>query len=437
MNRPRLPSRFVLCCAIALVAAGCRDASGPRDAGPPYLAIVAKIVPGSQGIVGTEYAYRIREISGTLNIDQTVRVTPHDTVIVSLPPASYVIELGEGVPSTCRVRDDGKAFIVLDSLTNTGIVRFFVSCQQGLTIHTATDGHSIDPEFLYRLTSSSGDWLGIIGSNDTVAIDPIEAGQYTLSLLHLSPNCVVTSDAGANQQIDVSASGGTIAAFRVRCSSEVERPQVLEFNPSAHDGAAAFYLSVHDPDGDVDEYHFDVTDCQGRSVLPGGVRVRTNLSGSRIRRLDTAVIVAGWEIGLSDAALASRCGAIRVADYRGNSTPVVERRLARNGNRPGVTQFNARYVGTAWIRTDVGISDIDGDFAGVFALARLRDGVLALPDGQPDIGIFSAVGYLTLPLPDVPLGNGRPLWDDYYAVILYLIDRAGNFTRLEDAELFR
>ena len=422
---------------MALLGTACRDASGPPNDGPPYLAIVAKVVPGSQGVIGSEYAYRIREISGTLNIDQTVRVAPYDTVIVSLPPASYVVELDDGVPGTCRVRDDGKAFIVLDSLTNTGIVRFFITCQQGLAIQTATDGHDVDPEFLYRLSGATEQRLGIIGANDTVAIDPIEAGVYTLSLLHLSPNCVITSDGGADQQITVGTTGGASAAYRVRCSNEVERPYVLAFNPSAHDGAAAFYLEAYDPEGDVDEYYFDITDCRGRSVLPGGIRMRKNLSGSRIRRLDTAVIVAGWEIGVPDALLGGRCGAIRVTDYRGNSTPVIERSLTRAGNHPGVTQFNARYVGTTWIRTDLGVSDVDGDFAGVFALARLRDGVLAVPDGQPDIGIFNAVGYLNLPLPDVLLGSGRPDWDDYYAVMLYLIDRAGNFTRLEDADLFQ
>jgi hypothetical protein len=423
--------------AALLAGAACRDASGPPDAGPPYLAIVAKIVPGSEGGVGTQYAYRIREISGTLDIDRTIRVTPYDTVIVSLPPASYVIELGDGVPSTCRVRDDGKAFIVLDSLTNTGIVRFFVTCQQGLTIETGTDGRDVDDEFLYRLTSSAGEQYGIIRSNDTVGVDPLPAGQYTLSLLHVAPNCVVTSNGGVSQRITVSAGGGTTAAFRIVCSREAERPRILSFAASAHSGAAAFHLRVADPNADVDQYYFDLTDCRGTSVLPGGVRLRKNLTGSRIRKQDTATIVAGYEIGLSDSAVAGRCAAIRVTDYYGNSTPVVETSLTTRGNRPGVTHFNARLIGTSWLRTEVGVSDVDGDFAGVFALARLRDGILSVADGHPDVGIFNTVGNLSLPLPDVPLGNGRPKWDDYYAVIIHLIDEAGNFTRLEDADLFR
>ena len=221
------------------------------------------------------------------------------------------------------------------------------------------------------------------------------------------------------------------------CSSEAERPKILAFAATAHDGAAAFHLSAADPNADLDAYYFDLTDCQGASILPGGVRVRKNLTGSRIRKQDTATIVAGIEVALADSAFSGRCATIRVTDYYGNSTPVIETRLASRGNRPGVTMFNARLIGTAWIRTDLGVSDADGDFAGAFALVRLRDGILSRPDGSPDIGVFNSVGYLALPLPDVQLGNGRPNWDDYYAVMVYLIDAAGNFTRLEDPDLFK
>jgi hypothetical protein len=37
----------------------------------------------------------------------------------------------------------------------------------------------------------------------------------------------------------------------------------------------------------------------------------------------------------------------------------------------------------------------------------------------------------------VPLGNGSITFDNFYAVILDLFDAQGNFTRIEDADLFQ
>ena len=79
----------------------------------------------------------------------------------------------------------------------------------------------------------------------------------------------------------------------------------------------------------------------------------------------------------------------------------------------------------------------DPNFAGTFVAARLRDGILFPADGNPDIGVFNAVGYEGVQLPVVPLGNGRPEYYDYYGVIVYLFNANGNFTRLEDNDLFR
>ena len=82
------------------------------------------------------------------------------------------------------------------------------------------------------------------------------------------------------------------------------------------------------------------------------------------------------------------------------------------------------------------VLDPDGDFAGVFVAARLRDGILSPPDGQPDIGIYNVAGYLVPNLPDLPL-TSRIQYGDVLAIIVYLVDAAGNFTRLEDSDVFR
>jgi hypothetical protein len=103
---------------------------------------------------------------------------------------------------------------------------------------------------------------------------------------------------------------------------------------------------------------------------------------------------------------------------------------------PAASAFNAYSVGTTAVRTQLAAFDADGDFVGTFVAARLRDGVLSPPDGVPDVGIYSVAGYLGDAVPDLPLGS-RIQYGDVYAVIVYLIDDAGNVTRLEDSDVFR
>ena len=67
---------------------------------------------------------------------------------------------------------------------------------------------------------------------------------------------------------------------------------------------------------------------------------------------------------------------------------------------------------------------------------RLRDGVLGLPDGQPDFGTMDPIGYLGLAVPLIPT-TGRIKWDDVYSVIVYIIDAKGNVTRVQDDDMLR
>ena len=141
------------------------------------------------------------------------------------------------------------------------------------------------------------------------------------------------------------------------------------------------------------------------------------------------------ELGLPDSELAGRCTSLRVADQYGNTTPIVEQPIPTSPPAgPVADLFNARFSTTADLVTTLQTSD--PDYAGVFAAALLRDGVLFQPDGQPDLGVYNAVGYESAILPTVPLGGTRPPYYDYYAVIVYLFDRSGNFTRLVDDDLF-
>ena len=279
--------------------------------------------------------------------------------------------------------------------------------------------------------------MGIARANDTLRFDNLPPGEYEFGLSVLSANCVVTSDGGAHPRITVPGGGGAVLDVRVACSDPARRPQFLHAAASFREGVSAFVFRVADPDLDVERYVWDLTDCRGTSVVPGGARTRRGLSAGRTRGLDTLTVVAVFETSLSAADVAGRCTALRVADQLGNTTPVVELPIRSvPGVAPSASVFNASTIGSTAIRTDLMAVDGDGDFVGTFVAVRVRDGVLFPPDGNPDIGIYNVAGYLGDAIPDLPLGS-RIQYGDVYAVIIYLIDAAGHVTRLEDADLFR
>jgi hypothetical protein len=274
-----------------------------------------------------------------------------------------------------------------------------------------------------------------MGGNDTLRLDGLAPGDYTLQLDHVAPNCVVTSDGGATQHAVVSDSVSVLMDFRIVCSDEARRPRILSFASSYHDGTSGFMFRAADPDHDIERYAWDITDCQGKSVLPQGGRLRRGLTQDRTAGQDTITVFGAIELGIPDADLQGRCTSLRVADEAGNTTPVVEEPIGNeSGTGPTPTAFNARFLNTASLETTLEVSD--PAYAGVFAAALLRDGTLDAPDGQLDIGVFNTVGYLGTVLPTVPLGGGAPQYFDYYSVILYLFNQDGNFTRIEDDDLF-
>jgi hypothetical protein len=213
---------------------------------------------------------------------------------------------------------------------------------------------------------------------------------------------------------------------------------MLAFASSYHGGVSAFYTQVTDPDRDVERYAWDLTDCHGTSVLPGGARIRRGLSSGATAGLDTVEIVATFEAGLPDADLVGRCTALRVMDEYGNTTPVHEEPIGGEpGAPPRIQSFNALLRGTTAIRVALVADDPDGDFVGTFAAARLRDGILGPADGNPDYGIYHPAGYAGTALPDLTVNTSRIRYDDVLAIIVYVVDRAGNFQRLEDTDTFR
>lgn len=418
---------------------GCERApTGPIPTS--YLAIVTTVDAPLGLSPGTRYAYKVRELSGTLHIDTTIAVAPGDTIIAPLPPATYGVNLG-GLPTWCKTRYGDDQFMTVVAPPSTSLIRYFVSCRAPLTVRVATVGPGEhDPEMVSRLVGPDGqERLGIASANDTLRFDGLAPGHYRFGLSLVAANCVVTSLVGSDPYVLIVPEGGIELDVLVVCSDEAHRPQLIDFGGhfDGHLGSVAF--QVADPDRDIERYTWDLTDCAGASVLKAGSRTRRGLSTSwRTRDQDSVTIVAAFEVARPDTELVAqpRCVALRVTDEPGNSTPTIERPLTTSGRPPQATMFNAYSVGTVAIRTQLAASDPDGDFVGVFAAARLRDGVLGPPDGNPDYGIYNVAGYLGEAIPDLPL-DGRIQYGDVYAVIVYLIDAAGNVSRLEDFDVFR
>src|SRR5262245_37067716 len=71
---------------------------------PPYLAVVVFVDAPPEVVTRGPYTFRIRELSGTLGVDTTIRASPKDTIILPVQPATYRIDVSD-VPATCGVRE--------------------------------------------------------------------------------------------------------------------------------------------------------------------------------------------------------------------------------------------------------------------------------------------------------------------------------------------
>jgi len=232
--------------------------------------------------------------------------------------------------------------------------------------------------------------------------------------------------------------GGAAHEFRVICSDPAARPRLLSVHASYHDGAAGLLFRLTDPTGDPDRYFFNVTDCNRRGLLGTGPRFRRGLDTGPTAGRDTVTAMATFELGLPDDSLRGKCALLYVADYDGNLSVLTETPLeAGRGRAPVVTSLNARFNGTQSLFAQVTATDADNDLFGVFGAAILRDGTIGAPDNHSDIGAYNGIGYPGVALPSLSLGTGGLGYESFLGVIVYVFDLAGNFTRVEDDDLFQ
>ncbi len=420
--------------ALVLLLTSCGDLGAPP--GPPYLAIVTDLSAWPGADAPSTITYHVRELSGSLSYDRRVVSAAHDTIILSVPPATYRVD-AVGLPPRCVAPGGAERGIIVGEGDNTGIIRFPIECRGLVSVTALTDGWDADAVFTYRVRDPLGaEQVGTLAANDTVVVSDGPGGEYEVRLAGVAPNCTITSDGGGRRTVLVDPLGGAEVSFRVSCSETARRPRILDLRSSYVLGSNAFHFRVADPDGDVDGYVWDITDCAGSSILPDRrERTRRGLRSGRGGLSDTLVVVGAYDVGLSAADLIGRCTEIRVFDVRQNVSAIATHRIGPpEGYVPSVRFFDARLVGTTHIQTLLEASDPESDIVGHFVAVRLRDGVLGAPDGKPDIGILDAAGGLGTIIPNIPT-SGRIAWDDVNAVIVWVVDRRGNAVRVEDTRV--
>jgi hypothetical protein len=418
------------------LAAACSDSTEPTP-GPPFLAIVTKLEQGTALDSAATYTYHVKNLSvGTAPLDTVIRATPADTVILSVPASTYSITL-DSLPPKCNSRRGNQEVLVLDPQTNTGLARFLLFCNPTLTIAVQTQGPTPVEEYVWSVSNEEGlSRSGIVAAIGASDVDGLPAGEYRVQVALVGTGCIAANSGGLSQRVIVPDEGGVAVDFRIVCSDPATSPMVRAFRWSYHDSTAAFVATLTDADRNVSNYVFDLTDCAGTSLLPGGPLFKDGLDAGRTARLDTVVVLAAYELNLPTADVAGRCALFRAEDARGNSSARVEVPLeARAGEPPAADQFNAILNGETRLHVTLTADDPDADFTGTFVALRLRDGTLGAPDGRDDTVPYNIQGYLGTALPDATLG-GRILFTDVYAAIVYLIDAQGHFTRLEDPNTF-
>jgi hypothetical protein len=333
--------------------------------------------------------------------------------------------------------------IVVPDGVNTAIHRFFISCNPPFSATVSTFGGLDEFRFIWQLAGQNGQQhTGFITRRtESVLVNPLSPGEYTFAVYNMPRECEVTSPGGRSRTVSVPPEGGVALQVTVVCSEVDRRPAITDFRWSYADGTAAMYIAASDSDADITQFTFDITDCNGRSVLVGGEITRGGLQSWHTASNPRPEIVSAMVVQLTAGSPTTLCGALRLFDSGGNTTPRSERVQTPAGPfEVQVTAYNAAFIGGNRLVTALAVSDIGGLYAGAALAVRVRDGLLGSADGKEDIGDYNNQGFPPGAfIPDVEVGPGRRIAsaDDVHGHILVLVDRMGRFRRLIDDDLFR
>src|SRR5262245_54481142 len=124
---------FLLGALLTLLGCSADFGMSPRQSRmhPPYLAVVVFVDAPPEIATRGPFSFRIRELSGTLGIDTSLRASPKDTIIIPVAPATYRVDISD-VPSTCGVREGTAQSVVVPENSNTSLARFFINCSPAL-----------------------------------------------------------------------------------------------------------------------------------------------------------------------------------------------------------------------------------------------------------------------------------------------------------------
>jgi hypothetical protein len=422
---------------LGLGSLACESAPTGPDGG--FLVVLTNSTGPPEIDRGGDWVLRVRELSGEIFPDTTILVQPVDTVILEVPLATYFTTL-TGVPDACSVRGGPIQQGLVPEAGTTRTIRYAVDCFSYLVVRTQTVGQALDSAFVYRIAYPDGrSTFGRAEPTDTIRPDGVVEGRYRVDLAHVARNCVVTSNGGRERRLTVSPPRSTTVSFTVVCNDEVFRPRILKVGATVRDTLGAFYLEATDPGSpgavtfpDIDRYVWDLTDCRQNSMLREGAVERSGLFSQtqRTRGQDTVRINLMMYVELADPDLPPRCVSLRVVDFDGNTTEVVEKRLSTPaGSPPVIAAFDARLVGPVddpRLSFTLEASDPDGDLAGSYLRFILDDGSVV------NRGI---TGHVDTTIPDFRFrGSGLPE-ARVVGVVVFAIDREGSFVLAEDYDL--
>lgn len=249
---------FILASTALWLACGDDDPSGPSDGS-------IRVTVSSTGAPLDPDGY-----SASVNDGTPVAVAPTGSVVIGdLDPGEHSVLL-EGLAANCEVDGDNPQTVIVEA-GETAEVTFQVTCASTtgtIEVSTTTAGLSLDPDgYAVAVDDEAG---GSVDATGTLTLSGITAGEHTVALADVEPNCSVTG--GDNPRTVSVPAGGTVqVAFELTCESLGNR---IAFD-SNRDGNYEIYIMNADGSG-VTRLTDNPAGDGSPAVSPDGTRIAFN-----------------------------------------------------------------------------------------------------------------------------------------------------------------